>query len=196
MKVYSISTAAKPPKGRFKEYASLGIPRKDLPFLRLGRGGFSGRPFPAKWKPIEFYIDNPLLPRPDFYSLGVGAFVCNERARVVGGEPLEMTGELFPVTVEGEKGTFYVYNCTNCLNVVDPENSVWETLGEFKLLGKPAFFGERFGEESLFKIPQNGASNIYCLERSGEADDGEFKAIVEKHGLTGLEFELVWSDEL
>ena len=35
---------------------------------------------------------------------------------------------------------------------------------------------------------------IYCLERSGDPYDGEFKALVEEHDLTGLEFELIWSD--
>ena len=65
----------------------------------------------------------------------------------------------------------------------------------FRLLSKPAFHGKRFGGECLFKIPEGGAHRIYCLERSGEADDGEFKALVEHHKLTGLEFTLVWTDE-
>jgi hypothetical protein len=37
---------------------------------------------------------------------------------------------------------------------------------------------------------------MYCVEFTGDPDDGEFKAVVEHHGLTGLEFELVWTDEV
>ena len=30
---------------------------------------------------------------------------------------------------------------------------------------------------------------------SARVSDGEFKALVEKHGLTGLEFKLIWTEE-
>jgi len=121
----------------------------------------------------------------------------NERAVELAGEPLEMSGELLPVTIEGESGNFYIYNATNCINVLDPGKTVWKSLGaqnEYREPAKPAFIAERFGEQSIFKFPEDGAVGIYCLERTGDADNGEFKAVVERSGLTGLRFELVWTD--
>ena len=36
---------------------------------------------------------------------------------------------------------------------------------------------------------------MYCVEFTGDPDDGEFKAVVEHHNLTGLTFEAIWTDE-
>ena len=197
MKAYEVSTTAKPTTKNFSDYASLVARESDRPFLGIGRGEFSGNPFSRKWKQLKLYIDKPLLPRPDFYTFGWSVFVCNERARTIVGEALEMAGELLPVGIEGDKGRYWVFNCTNCINVTDLKKSKWRKIGKtgsHRILERPAFLAERFGEESIFKIPDNNGSPIYCLERSGDPDDGEFKALVEKHGLTGLEFELIWSN--
>jgi len=196
MKVYEVSTTAKPAIGNFSDYASLAARESDRPFLGIGRGEFSGKPFSGKWRKLKLYIDKPRLPRPDFYTFGWLMFVCNERARTIAGEALEMAGELLPVSVEGDKGLYWAFNCTNCINVTDLESSKWRKIGKtgnHRILEKPAFIAERFGEESIFKIPDNNGGPIYCLERTGDPDDGEFKAVVEKHGLTGLDFELIWS---
>lgn len=64
-----------------------------------------------------------------------------------------------------------------------------------RMMERPAFIASRFGEESVFKIPEDRASLVYCVEVTGDADDGEFKAVVERAGLTGIKFELVWTDE-
>lgn len=118
---------------------------------------------------------------------------------------MEMAGEYLPVEIEGEPGLFQFYHITNCSNVLDPDKSQWHILKASKLnkgnvetlkeLVKPAFRTERFGEESLFKIAEDFGTRSYCLERSGDPDDGEFKAVVERQGLTGLRFDLVWSGE-
>ncbi len=50
-------------------------------------------------------------------------------------------------------------------------------------------------EAWVFKIPDARRTNMYCVEFTGDPDDGEFKALVEHHGLTGLQSKLVWSDE-
>src|SRR5437867_5556403 len=195
MNVYRISTLGKPAKGRFSEWASLDSGSRSVSAYGL----FRGKPYPTKWKPVQMYIPKPLLPRPDFYYFTVGVFVCNGRAAQIAGEPMEMAGELLPVTVQNVKGKFYIFNCTNCINVLNAKKSKWEDIvgdgKSFDGLAVPVFFSTRFGEESLFKIPEDFGAEIYCLERTGNPDDGEFKAIVECHGLTGLEFHLVWSNE-
>lgn len=198
MKVYRISTTGKPPRSRFPNWTSLDIKEREIRSGRLTYEKFSGRPYPFKWKAVELYIENPLYPRPDFYNFGTGKFVCNERAREQAGEALEMAGELLPVSIEGESGEFYIFNCTNCINVLDREKSRWKVfgpMGQFRTLEQPAFYPQRFGEECLFKIAEDGGSVIYCLERTGDALDGEFKAVVEECGLKGLEFRLVWTNE-
>ena len=68
-------------------------------------------------------------------------------------------------------------------------------IGNQKCLHVPAFHADRIGPKlKLFKIPENYGLSIYCVERTGDANDGEFKAIVDTHGLTGLRFKLVWTD--
>lgn len=180
--------------------AALGGSRGKTPRFMLDE--FQGKPFSRQWRPIKYWLDKLLLPRPDFYHLS-GAFICNERALLAAGEPIERCGELLPVAIEGEQGEFKLFHVTNCINVLDRDKSEWRTEGPskhykqmtqtFTYLDKPAFRAERFCEETLFKIPEN-AVHTYCLERSGDAEDGEFKALVERHGLTGLRFEFVWSD--
>jgi len=209
MKVYRISTLAKPPNTRFDTYATVLADDQAFNFINPTKE-FSGAPFSKEWKKQRLYIEKPKLPRPDFFHFGISKFVCNERARGLTGEPLEMCGELLPIEIERENGDYYLYNVTNCINVVDLEKSRWQTLlywknstqqkpeekkEELKILKTPAFIAERLGEESLFKIPEDNGTEIYCLERTGDADDGEFKALVEKHGLTGLEFKLIWTEE-
>ena len=195
MKVYAISRLAKP-KGRYQNYALLDLQERDAKLLNLAKV-FHGRPFPREWKPLELYNTTPLRPKADFYGFG-GGWVCSERAVELAGEPLEMCGELLTVSIQGESGRFFIFNCTNCMNVLDPIKSQWSTYGpdgEYKHLDQPAFYPERFDETCLFKIPEDGASTTYCLQRSGEADEGDFKAIVELHSLTGLKFDLVWSQD-
>lgn len=193
MKVFEISPFAKPPYGRFESYADLDLREHDVKRLRqIGLG----HPYPREWRSFQFSIRTPLLPRPDFYGI-VGAWVVNERVLELAGEPLEMSGELLPVTIEAESGHFYIYNLTNTINVLDREKTIWHYLGghkEFAEPRKPAFHADRFGEESLFKFSESIAG-IYCLERTGDPDDGEFKALVERHGLTGLLFEEIWTDD-
>jgi len=198
MKVFEISTLARPTDRRYRYYSILAASDKVWAFLTPKGEGLNGRPFGGNWKTQDFYIEKPLIPKPNFFNIGPRAFVCDERARELAGEPLEMSGEFLPIRVEGEAGKYWIYNVTNCINVVDRKKSKWRKLGpnpEDRLLLKPSFIATRFGEETIFKIPEDRGTLMYCLETSGDPDDGEFKAVVEHHGLTGLEFKLVWSDE-
>ena len=82
--------------------------------------------------------------------------------------------------------------------MVDHKKSDWQEYGpnpDDRILRKPAFIASRFGDETIFKIAENRGARMYCVEFTGDPDDGEFKAVVEQHKLTGLEFELVWSDD-
>lgn len=199
MKVYEISALGKPKDRRFKEYAGLLAEDAAWAFITPDGEGLNGVPYGEKWKTQAFCIDKPLAPRQNFLWIGGRAFVCDEKARELAGEPLEMSGEFLPISVEGEKGQYWIYNITNCINVVDTNKCEWEEAwpgSDERVLEKLAFIPSRFGEETLFKIPEDRATRLYCAEFTGDPEDGEFKAVVEQCGLTGLHFDPVWSDGL
>jgi hypothetical protein len=200
MKVYRISTFATPPGTKFRYYAQLAGKKSDKEIL--SDDNFQGRPFPKKWRRIELFFDEPLWPRADFYHLGLGNFVCNERVKTLLGSLMDSCGEFLPVTIEGEKGCHYIYNVTKCEACVDPIASIWECdRGEkhqlenptsLCIMAEPAFDIQKIRNGGVFKIPKR--TNIYCVEQTGNVADQEFKALVEHHKLIGIRFELAWSE--
>ena len=196
MKVYKIKPSERPKDRRFKEYSMLVADDRVWDVIMPEGEGFDGKPYGKKWRKQPFYIEKPLIPRPDFFDAQCATIACNEKARTLAGEALEMSGELLPIRVEGEKADYWLYNVTNCINVLDKKKSKWQKLGpdpDSQILKEPYFIASRFGEESIFKIAEDRGAAIYCVEVSGDPDDGEFKAVVEKYSLTGLIFELVWT---
>jgi hypothetical protein len=196
MKVYEFSPVGRPKERRFKEYSLLVTDDAAFEYIRPHGEGLNGVPFPKEWRIPTFYIEKPLIPRPDFFNAVLG-LVCNEKARELAGEAMEMSGEFLPIKVEDTKDEYWIYNITNTISVVDEAKSEWRKLGpgtEDRMLRRPAFISARFGDETIFKIPQDRGARMYCAEFSGDPDDGEFKAVVEHSGLTGLEFTLVWTD--
>jgi hypothetical protein len=195
MNVYRISTFPKPLGTKFRYYAQLSCKKSDEKFL--DRAHFRGSPFPKRWRPVKLYFDEPLWPRADFYYFSLGKFVCTEQARALSGHALEKSGEFLPVTIEGEKGVYYIFNVTNCGPFMDPIRSIWEYDFEepdpnLRMLVAPAFRPNKIAKETVFKIPEDSGNTIYCVERPGPLKS-EFKRLVEYHKLTGLKFELAWN---
>ncbi len=198
MKVYEFKPTGRPKDRRFKEYSLLATEDQTLEYILPHGEGLNGVPFDREWKTPTFYIEKPLVPKPNFFRI-CGGLVCDKSGREIAGEALEMSGEFLPIRVEGEPGEYWIYNITNTINVVDHKQSDWDQYGptpDDQVLKKPAFIPTRFGEETIFKIREDRGARMYCVEFTGDPDDGEFKAVVEHHGLTGLEFELVWTDEV
>jgi hypothetical protein len=192
MKVFEINHSAKPTGGRFRSFAGLAL--KEIDTHILGKIG-KGRPFPGVWKEFEVYIPNPGLPRPEIFGFP-GGFVMEKSIYEILAEPLEMCTEALAIAIEGEKAPFYLCHILTTMNAVDREKSDWMSVGgkkSPKMLTRPSFIPERLGEETLFKIPDDCYVGNYCLERTGDPEEGEFKAIVEQHHLKGLEFEEIWS---
>jgi hypothetical protein len=197
MKVYEFGPTGKPKERRFKEYSMLATDDETFGYIAPHGEGLNGVPFDRAWKTPTFYLEKPLLPKPNFFRVCL-AVACDEKAREMAGEAMEMAGEFLPIRVEGEKGEYWIYNITNTINVVDHKRSDWQEYGpgpDDQILRKPAFIATRFGEETIFTIREDRGARMYCVEFTGDPDDGEFKAVVEHNGLTGLEFELVWTDE-
>ncbi|MEO6435185.1 MAG: hypothetical protein ABIP55_05430 [Tepidisphaeraceae bacterium] len=190
--VRSVCEVEVPGEGPRQVYASVNHDSSRLDLVEY----FDGKPYPRKWKPVRLRLDKPRLRRPDFLNFDWKVLLCGPRAMEVVGDLLRASGQLFPVTMAGEGSAYQLHNITRMLKtVLDPKNSEFRALPGYKPLRVPAFRGDRIGPEvSLFKIPQNFGGQIYCVERTGKPEDGEFKALVDHHGLTGLEFKLVWTD--
>lgn len=192
MKVYRVDAFAKPPGTKFRYYAHLDCKDSDERFLDAKN--FDGRPFPKKWRRVELHFSEPLWPRADFYTFQSGVFVCTERAKALVGPSLAKVGEFLPVFIEGEAETHYLYNVTDCSPYIDPVRSIWECSTSFPeeledptkgMLATPAFDLRKMEKRTVFKIPQEPA--IYCTE--------QFETLVKDQKLTGLRFQLAWSDK-
>lgn len=193
MKVYCLKTGSKQLKRGGESYAGVACQEKDVSVL-CARGLFDGKPYPREWPAVELYLRNGKKQKPDIYMFGGYALVFPDKVKKLIEVALDEVGELFPVTIKGDKSRYYFLNVTNSMNVLDQKRSKWWCSGGkkgYKTLEEPAFRPDLFGRQSIFKIPDDGGAAIYCLERSSPDGMG-FKEIVEKHGLTGLQFDLVW----
>jgi len=132
------------------------------------------------WSPPPLYADRPTRSRPDFVHLwgGLGPVLAATLPDDVR-DMLAISGEALPVDVEGEQLAYF--HVTEVLNVLDRDATVWEG-GAARVL---EFHAHRFYEVPLFRIPENNAAQVFCLEGFSEF---EFKSLVEERGLTGLAF--------
>ena len=183
MKVYQIR-----PKAR------LICQPKDEKFLP--DENFSGCPFSGNWKRVELTFGNRSVVKSDFYGFGSKALVCSEQVRLWCG-PFEDEGEFLPVKIKSLKGKYCLYNVTHCASHLNPKKTKWVTDARtgVKSIKAPAFHADRLGEDCVFKIPEDGATAIYALERDDYPEHENLKTLVKRHRLTGLEFKLVWSDQ-
>jgi hypothetical protein len=154
---------------------------------------FDGTPKAEDWMPLSLYIPNPTRPRPNFFHSFLGAFVVSPATMTPEiAEFLEMAGELLPLPFEGQE--FEIANILEVVNCINANESIWKTYPSGKkLVRKPAFYPDRFGESSISKIPEM-RYRIFCYEGIKSRED-EFKTYVEDNHLTGLKFREVWSDE-
>ena len=147
------------------------------------------------WNAPKVYIDNPKKKLGNFFDLCSGAFVVDSGARKILLEFFEIAGELLPIAYEGS--TFSLFNVLACVNCLDQGKTKWvlgKTTGARIRILEYHFHPDRMIESTLFKIPETSATQILCVERSKDPEE-EFKARVEEHGLKGLLFEKLWSDE-
>lgn len=156
---------------------------------------FDGRPR-TTWVPPRVYSRYPKKEEPDFWSfdVGSGAFAVRPEAVRLVYPFLAEAGELLPLPFKGRE--FLVCNILECVDALDEaKTEAWRIgpSGEKYAPKHPFFIPSHLSHSTLFKIPQLPI-NIYCLEES-EVPEDEFKACVEANKLTGLTFELVWSEE-
>jgi hypothetical protein len=191
MKVFRVSTASN--DYRRLDFDHRGMSHADVVghVDALRANGVPG----TTWSPPQLHFGNPLKPEPDFWCCTVpGVFAVHPRALPTIGIFIERAGKLLPVRYKNLKLT--VCNILAVYDCVDPDRSEWFTMPDTGMryaVKKPYFIPRHFEASTLFKIPTREL-NIYCWESNQDPEE-EFKACVEANELTGLQFELVWSDE-
>jgi hypothetical protein len=147
---------------------------------------FDGTKAKKDWKPLEVYVREPKLTKPDIWPLA-NTFAMERDAAVVLQLPLDQSCEQLMLPFEHRK--LIVMNVTYVLECLDTKKSKYDPDTPHHI-DKFVFHADRL-DYSLFKIPQN-PQWIFTVEGLAAPDD-EFKPLVENHGLKGVRFQEVWS---
>lgn len=101
--------------------------------------------------------------------------------------------ELLPVSFNGE--LWNLLNVYNVIDVLDKKNCEYDIRknGQVGRLKKLAFRPDKVPHAKLFKIPER-RSRIYFAEHHPDDSENNFKNIVEKNKLFGIEFVKVWEN--
>ncbi len=158
---------------------------------------FNCSPMLNNWKSDGWYIYNPIDPKSNFYCTPGGVLIFDEKVYESDLYTLlEMSGEILPVEIEGEK--FYFLNVMECINALNKEATKYETYldgTKSSIIEKHVFHPQRIGGNPLFKIPETRRNDVLCFEGISDPWD-EFKGRYDELGFTGLEFiELYDSDK-
>lgn len=116
---------------------------------------------------------------PDLSHWDRGSLVLSPRAFTLLREELEQTGELLPVLVDTE--TFYIYNCFvfGKEDETKTKFSYFDTGEPFELI--ELVFTPETANKLLFKSKSQNCVTLFGNE--------QFKRIIEKHKLTGLDLD-------
>ena len=150
--------------------------------------------------PYVFRLENTAVEKTNFFRLNNTALVYDARAAIVMDQFIEYDGELFTIEVEGVSEPLTLVNIVGTCNPVNRNNSTviegnWQ---DTLALNQLDFHRSRvFSLSSLFKIPEldyrpiltfsAASTETYCQEH-------DFFRSYTESGLTGLEFNLIWSD--
>jgi hypothetical protein len=142
------------------------------------------------WEPPSIYRANPMKQKPDIWGcmlFGAGFAVSLNAAKALV-TFIDQSCEGLPMECDDER--FLFCNVTCVVNALDKKQSKHKD-GLPHWIEEYVFHPHRF-EYSLFKIPETAMSEVLCVEGLAAPED-EFKGMVEKLGLTGLNFKKVWS---
>lgn len=161
---------------------------------------FKGEPLIDKLpKCFKAYFDEkPDEPIPDIAYLGMSTFAFKRDVATALADILEAAGEVLPFYVDGE--LWYCLNVLESADAVDEKRSTYEIDdGTVKFGLKDIVFDvdKLPAESSLFKIPNDNYTIIYCADRRDTDEDvlGNFFCAVAAHGYTGVKFEEVFDSD-
>jgi hypothetical protein len=166
---------------------------RDTKTLTNGMFPLDCTPRSAQWTPLPLYAQNQKSKRGNFIFLWSGNIAADSRACKALRPVFDRTCEFLPMLpYDGE--VFHVMNVLECVDCLDNEKTKWQVdqkTGRRLQIEEYSFVPERFAESTLFKLPKRRV----LLTVTGLKDlKYDFKSIVEREGLTGLEFEELWSD--
>ncbi len=160
-----------------KLFASVTFQPKDEMWLVRE---LQGKPFSKPWRTLELRFDKPELPHADFPEFDYPSLVCNERAMAAVGDVLRETGELFPVKLRGDKGTYQLHNIPSMkAKLLDAKKTTWRMIAGEKCLHVPAFLGNRIGSFQHFRE---------CARKKGTILDIHLAIMTFRHDLKRFPF--------
>jgi hypothetical protein len=148
------------------------------------------------WGIYEVYNADPIKKMKNFFTIGTAsALVFDEHTLEICQTVFEMAGEILPIKVE-RGPDLYLLNVLECMNGINYDTTVWDYYndGTKGRILKYGFHPERvLNEASIFKIPEDLKTNIFCYADVKNPDD-EFYHLYHIHKLTGLIFEELYND--
>ncbi len=159
---------------------------------------FKCKPLAEKLPQFSAYFDKKSdKPLPDIAYIGMLTFAFRRDVASELLEILEKVGELLPFYVGGEP--WYCLNVLESTDALDEEKTKYQYddgKTKFNPIGF-VFDVNKLPESSLFKIPEDNHTNIFCIDRREIKGQimGDFFYVVDKLGLTGVKFERVYSTD-
>ena len=162
------------------------------------------REFPARkerisiqdwWQPVNCFACNPGKKCGDFFGAGqIGRFGVSD---CVFNDPvargvLEQTGELLPLEVPEENRRIYFYRLVKHgerTDTLDEAKSVMKNYFDLK----PVFFSDRLPEGGCFCLPRE--IDVFAVHDPAMPAERDFVQWYQKMGYTGLDFELMWTED-
>jgi len=151
---------------------------------------FVGLPMKEFWDIPELMLDDTDDPLGMFInfarSVALSPRVPNELISM-----LEPYGEFLPLNVAGEQ--YYAFNVTNLIDAFDEANAVMKVhKGIVCGVTKYAYTTSLLKTSQFFKAKMGTHMTLLAADFPGEED---FKQVYEKLGATGLQFNLMQSDQ-
>ncbi len=150
-------------------------------------------PRSADWSPPSVRVHDLLLNEGDFAYYTPGALVANPEAFQKVKPFFETAGEILPLRCNGNQ--YRLLNVTVCKDAMDHNKTEWyEDNGERVSITRFVFDEVKLEslKASIFKIPETCRGSVLTMEKNGNPEI-EFKAFVETNGLSGLQFEELWT---
>ncbi len=148
-----------------------------------------------KFPQFQAYFDkNSEKPLPDIAYIGMSTFAFRHDVATELVDILESSSELLPFYLEDE--LWYLLNVKECIDALNDDKSKYKINdGKIKLhLVEYVFYPEKLKGKSLFKIPNDNRSQIYCVDdrSSDQSVLNNLFCAIQAHGYTGLKFEEVF----
>jgi hypothetical protein len=151
----------------------------------------NGQPRRHEWVPLRFHCvrkdEGKILRRCDSPWLGDDVLVVRETVVSCLGDLLNEYGELLPLDVPGE--SLWLFNATRVIDCLDHEQTQVTRFSSGRLMSidRHVFRPEAIAGVMIFKIPDLRSSSLYFAR--------DFVELWRDTKLTGLDFDLVWSDD-